>query len=1086
MDFLPLAIFPAGSLASSVVTTVWVGVLVMCLLNLRFGWVLSGMIVPGYLVPLMIVRPWAVVATLCEAVVTYALVWAFSGPLRRLGGWSSVFGRDRFFALLLTSVVVRIAADVFAWPAVADALVVRGLTAPEFGSELQSFGLVIIALIANQFWKPGLLRGMGPFLVGLFLTWAIVRYGLMEFTNFSISNVAYMYEDVAMSILSSPKAYIVLLVTALLASRMNLFYGWDFNGIVLPALLALQWYDPSKVAMTFAEAFVILGVCEALLRTPWLAHRNIQGARKLLLFFNVGFAWKLLLGFAIGGLWPELKVSDYFAFGYLLSTLIALKMHDKEIAARLTRATLQTSLTGMVVASLFGFALLYVQPLLSSFGRAADPAASTGSALQTSAEPLLDRVRRDRVKLFATQAGGQRLQPGPAQADAFIRILRELDRSDALTDAAGLARASTELAALGYELELLGDRYLYLSERPPARGWGIFVLDPASPSNLVIEAPTAGAERGTREVACALMQAQGARALALAGGNLQVADAPLGALQNPQTLFHAFHRALARNDVLQVRRYTPAIARRIAGAPGVPPDRTQDAADEHAAGPAPTLWVKNSLPGGVNLPTLKRLLDDLDVRFAAPPYENLQRYEADEGFAELLVGRSSLARILGRQAVPTDVLDEVAGEQRIDGYLSEWVFSGKARILPRGSGSYRRPRLEELLFWDEEILAPLVNLVGAEYDDGKWSERGRSELASIAVQAGAFGYTLQGYRHVPTRSDFLILSEAPGAAAPRGWGLYILRLGPAQNLFVEVPRPLYEVGSFEFGVAVFQRVDARALLVAGAHPAANLDGTADVLSSSNLRSLFSLASQVLVREAGGAPSLIVQMRGFGFRDDVPVPEADAVLAFDGATRRSAAGDALRKLFTQTLEQAGLQHVAADGSLPVAGYEPGLVAQRLYMSAASRADFAVLRLSPVSRFAFRQPSMDRIQQNHFAALDIASAQIDLRQVLLAAPLGRAPAPALQAAVLDYQLAPDIVALRRVQALDPGLALTRAIDRDSQQTFLVVRDPAGNLMGAYNLHPRRPYEAIRLTRPLAASDLDTLLFGGVGALLAPKGG
>ena len=52
-----LPIFPEGGLASSVITTVWVGVWVLCLFNLRFGWVLSGLVVPGYLVPLIIVKP---------------------------------------------------------------------------------------------------------------------------------------------------------------------------------------------------------------------------------------------------------------------------------------------------------------------------------------------------------------------------------------------------------------------------------------------------------------------------------------------------------------------------------------------------------------------------------------------------------------------------------------------------------------------------------------------------------------------------------------------------------------------------------------------------------------------------------------------------------------------------------------------------------------------------------------------------------------------------------------------------------------------------------------------------------------------
>ena len=57
MSLFPLAIFPEGGLVSSIITTVWVGVFVLCFFNLRYGWVLSGLVVPGYIVPLLIVKP---------------------------------------------------------------------------------------------------------------------------------------------------------------------------------------------------------------------------------------------------------------------------------------------------------------------------------------------------------------------------------------------------------------------------------------------------------------------------------------------------------------------------------------------------------------------------------------------------------------------------------------------------------------------------------------------------------------------------------------------------------------------------------------------------------------------------------------------------------------------------------------------------------------------------------------------------------------------------------------------------------------------------------------------------------------------
>ncbi len=65
----------------------------------------------------------------------------------------------------------------------------------------------------------------------------------------------------------------------------------------------------------------------------------------------------MVLGFALIDWAPNVKITDYYGFGYLLATLIALKMHQKDIPALVTRASLQTSAVAVVVASLFGFGL---------------------------------------------------------------------------------------------------------------------------------------------------------------------------------------------------------------------------------------------------------------------------------------------------------------------------------------------------------------------------------------------------------------------------------------------------------------------------------------------------------------------------------------------------------------------------------------------------------------------------------------------------------------------------------------------------------------------------------------------------------
>ena len=70
-DLLP--IFPNDSAAITVSATVWVGVVVAVVCNLRLGWSLSALVVPGYLVPLLISRPATAMVVFTEAVVTYLL-----------------------------------------------------------------------------------------------------------------------------------------------------------------------------------------------------------------------------------------------------------------------------------------------------------------------------------------------------------------------------------------------------------------------------------------------------------------------------------------------------------------------------------------------------------------------------------------------------------------------------------------------------------------------------------------------------------------------------------------------------------------------------------------------------------------------------------------------------------------------------------------------------------------------------------------------------------------------------------------------------------------------------------------------------
>ncbi|MEM7233514.1 MAG: poly-gamma-glutamate biosynthesis protein PgsC/CapC, partial [Planctomycetota bacterium] len=540
----PLEIFPERSLAESVITTVWVGVFVVAYFNLRLGWTFSGLVVPGYLVPLLIAKPASAVVVCIEGVITYFIVRYICERFIRSGSWSSFFGRDRFFALIIASLVVRLVLDGWVLPRVGEFVNSHLDINYDYRNKLSSFGLIIVALIANQFWKTGFVGGLTPFFVTNFGTFLIVRFVLMEFTNFNIGNLEYMYENISASLVASPKAYIILLTCAFVASRMNLLYGWDFNGILIPSLLALEWYNPLTIATTFLEAFVILGLACLVLRLPLLQQTTIEGSRKLLLFFNLSYGYKLVLGHIQQSV-EGLELSDYFGYGYLVPTLMAVKMHDKHIPLRLTRATLQTSLAGAIYASALGFLLTFLPPLGTAAPASAESALSEESI--EVADSLADVLREDKLRLYERRGEKEFEVPLAIEIDYFIRGLRELNRYQRRPELENLQAARREFDRIGYELKILERKYVYLREKDTTRGWGIYAfhLDPAS--ELVVEIPAPIEEWAVLESGAFLFETFRGKALAIGGAARKLRrDGASDVLRSGKTLYGTFHRIIGQ------------------------------------------------------------------------------------------------------------------------------------------------------------------------------------------------------------------------------------------------------------------------------------------------------------------------------------------------------------------------------------------------------------------------------------------------------------------------------------------------------------------------------------------------------------
>jgi hypothetical protein len=341
----PLHLFPTAGFDHSTTTPVLLGVLVSWLFCETFGWVFAGLVVPGYLAAVLVIDPRAGMVDIGEAILTYAVARGIGEHLPRTGLTSRVFGRERFLLIVLCSIVVRLAVE--------GAILPR--FAPHAAGAFFSIGLVVVPLAANACWKTGLGRGLVQNGVPTLIVFLLLKFVLVPYTNLSLYGFELATEDVAASFLGSPKAYILLITGAILAASANVLDGWDFNGILVPALLSLVVFEPVKFGATFAEALIIFAVATVAIKYTRLGRANVEGPRRIVLFFCIDYAMRFVFAATVGRTLPGGDVVGLMGFGYLLPTLLAVKIAQRQSAPLVLLPTAQVSVGAFILGTLIGF-----------------------------------------------------------------------------------------------------------------------------------------------------------------------------------------------------------------------------------------------------------------------------------------------------------------------------------------------------------------------------------------------------------------------------------------------------------------------------------------------------------------------------------------------------------------------------------------------------------------------------------------------------------------------------------------------------------------------------------------------------------
>lgn len=898
-----LPLFPqGGGLGQSVITTVWIGVMVVGILNLRFGFPLTGLVVPGYLTPLLIVNPISAFVILSESLIVYCLMRFSAKTLMERFGYAELFGRDRFFAIILLSILVRVLMDMLFWPLLAHALSQWDITF-DYASHLYSLGLVIIALTANVMWNGGFRYGMSVTIIQLALTFVIVRFGLMELTNFSIANLSIMYEAVAASIIAAPKAYIILVITAFLASRANIKYGWEFNGIMLPALLALQLMDPWKLLTSFVETGVILLIGGLLLNFTRLKHAQFEGARLMMFFFNIGFIYKLGLNYAVANYYPELKVTDAFAFGYMLSTLLALKIYQKNALGLIIRATFQTSVIGGAFAIFIGFLFMFIPSL---FITSSHVDTLTNNPNQT----LEERINVYKSQLYTSEKNSNITLNQfelNRQVDLFKHALIRLKHT--LNDDEGLDVVSQKFASLGFALDY-NEQFIYISDLQ-ASPRGFFVLRRQASSPLLLATPYPASERIASDGTSALFRLLGNQSLIFGPQRI---NRDISQQSQKPPFYYAFIEVFGSEEMIQVREQNQSPTR-----------------------PSKDLGyylVYNQFPQSLYQKQLDALVGEMDRDFGFTSPQALPSPSYQGQFVEMFLSTSNYSRLLSQLALIDNSLS-ISPLTTEHASLEQIVMDFQERITAKGSNRFKLLTNSEAALWENEIIAPLLRLSN-QLDNQASLQTNMPSLMRTNAIAHKLHYEIVILN--ATAGRFLVLRpmDTPDAYS-LGQGMYIIGLGETKSLSVQVPRPLFESNTLKFAATLFERVSGQTLLIAGAHPYANQH--ANVMAPDNITTLFNVVHQSTLRARQDKAVLSVQIRSHS----APSSVRPSALAFLNTEPNPSVQDNVLHLMA-ALNYLGVSAYEVSGSKETRGLEIGTSPQSGYQLFSSNSELATLWLA----------------------------------------------------------------------------------------------------------------------------------------------
>jgi hypothetical protein len=663
----------------------------------------------------------------------------------------------------------------------------------------------------------------------------------------------------------------------------------------------------------------------------------------------VGFGLKMVLGFAVAYAAPGAQMIDFFGFGYLLPTLLAVKMWNRESIGTVLMPTLQVSLVAFGVGNALGYTLAMV----SNTNVPAAQAAEAPAALSRSASAAWELIAGD---------SGPRpsIRPGHTAGshDAGLAVAREVLGRGEVTRATVSAaeRASLRVAE--------GDG-----------GWVTVVAGGDDPHEGPLAPRAALRKRRARDGGWLVLAAPAKVGSALPAVALKAAEA----LDADALVMVSRHEEVAERDEAFAREIA-----RIAGA------RRVLWVEEVSSG-RPELRVVGAVPEGLDVPKLGAIFSGNNRNASNTNNVKLVFRAAEARGGALRKGAVELS-------VPGDVA-EAAGAIALgapetvtwrEGLRKELAARMEA-LTETGPAGFRAPSIQELRLFDALLVPRMVGVILAPELGGEpspWERAVAGKLGYAFVRVGgadrapeAWGLVEEGPDRRGNPSWFMRYeaSDKRGSRAPDAG---------VEELLIEVPAPRWEAGSFGAGLALFAALEARGILIAGASPRADLLGTSDPRIHAGIRSFFHRAHEVWLGSNGEAISVQGMARN---RES----KADAVMSFGREVVSPEPLPAWTAPLVALLGDAGLRYGVFDGTRENLPYSGASDAGMAFAERFARDRMGILFLSPPIREAFAGWEQDRRLPARLARMNqaVSSGDVAARAIDLVACSARSPnAPA----------------------------------------------------------------------------------------------